>query len=426
MDIGNMPATKHNEITWLKDLKAYDSHTGRMITKRKEPKAGVYLKNPKLIYGYFGDQVIVLNRTQVIDVTSLNFTARVFEKIQVPDYLKLSTMKSEEMQTEFLFMESQYLSGMVTRSAINNLKQYVDAGFKVINTRFQQDENLIRNQLNYYGGGGIFSGIGDIFEKIGSGLGDLTKDIFHGAGDLIKQGGDAVNKIAKTAFKGTKGLIKAGGEAVGGILKTLEMPLIIGGAVIAGIVMIVIIVKVIITKKATQRFEHETGIMVIWETREQKKSCTWKLLLVLTILTYLSTIALIIMAAMDTIIPVQDKWLTLGIATSTCLLLTIGLQRVVSKSNSRKITMFRKVMLVMGIVMMFLAITFGLYKKITEEKVVINVTIVMGVLNNLNGRMGKGAKKSSIGGNNSKLHWDGSLELVRHTNALGRTRTVHQ
>jgi len=312
------------EVKWLKDMKAYDLHTGRMINKREKPKAGVYLKNPKLIYGYFGDQVIVLNHSQAVDVTSLNFTTHIFERIQVPDYLKPSTMKSDEIQMEYLLMESRYLSGMVTRSEIDNLKQYVDTGFKEINTRLQQDENLMWNELDSYGGGGIFNGIGDVFEKIGSGLGDLTKDIFHGAGDLIKQGGDVVNKIAKTAFKGTKGLIKAGGNAIGGILQKLEMPLIIGGAVIAGIVMIIIIMKVIITKKATQEFKHGTEMMVIWENKKQRKSCIWKLLLVLTILTYLSTITLIIMAAMDTIIPVQDKWLTLGISTSTCLLLTIG------------------------------------------------------------------------------------------------------
>jgi len=242
------------EVKWLKDMKAYDLHTGRMINKREKPKAGVYLKNPKLIYEYFGDQVIVLNHSQAVDVTSLNFTTHIFERIQVPDYLKPSTMKSDEIQMKYLLMESRYLSGMVTRSEIDNLKQYVDTGFKEINTRLQQDENLMWNELDSYGGGGIFNGIGDVFEKIGSGLGDLTKDIFHGAGDLIKQGGDVVNKIAKTAFKGTKGLIKAGGNAIGGILQKLEMPLIIGGAVIAGIVMIIIIMKVIITKKATQEF----------------------------------------------------------------------------------------------------------------------------------------------------------------------------
>jgi len=345
------------KISWLKTLKAYDLHTGRMPTKRKEPKSGVYLKNHEVIYGYMGNQVMVLNRTQVTDAKSLNYTARTFEKIQIPEYLKPSTMRDEETQTRFLFMESQYLSGVVTGALVNQLKQYVNEGFKEIKTRLQQDENTMWNELdNYGGGGGIFSGIGDIFGKIGSGLGALTKDIFHGAGDLIHQGGDAIDKIAKTAFKGAKGLIKEGGNAISNVLKQLEMPLIIGGAVIAGVVMIIIIVKVIITKKAERRLEHGTEMMVIWENKAAKKSFIWKALLIGTILTYLSTIALIIMAAMDTVVPVQDKWLTLGIATSTCLLLTIGLQKVSSKNNSKKISIFRKVMLVLGIIMMFLAI----------------------------------------------------------------------
>jgi len=256
----------------LPTIKAFNIN-GDLITKdQTKVKVGLYQRNPNISYIYTKDTVIPVSPDKIKDTVSQNYSAVIFKKIQVPDYLKKVTIKNQQKRNKFLLMKTSYLSGKATRVITDDMIKKINEKFKKINLELQQRKSSMWGGLELYGGGNLFNEIEKIFSGIGHGIESVTDGIFHGAEGLIKQRGNTLNKLTKTVFHGVKSVVKARGNAIGGILQKLKMPLIIGGAIIAGIIMIIIIVKIIITKKTTNTIRSAEHVMVIWEnpTTHQK------------------------------------------------------------------------------------------------------------------------------------------------------------